>query len=118
MFLTNVGDKHSQWQAMEGLAAAKFRQGDINSAVTLYKEALHVLAKSGEKSVMANERLVAKLNDALQAKLLNSKGAPAGSADKATQENKTIGADNKLPANNAVKPNDTRTPADVEVMQR
>ena len=67
-----TGDHHAQWQAMEGLGAVSFNEGNVKRAVKYFKAALATLS-STEKNVEAQERLVAKLTDALQCQLGNGR---------------------------------------------
>uniref|UniRef100_UPI00358F360B tetratricopeptide repeat protein 24 n=1 Tax=Myxine glutinosa TaxID=7769 RepID=UPI00358F360B len=66
------GDVQGQWQASEGLAASKFKLGEMESAVQNYKQTLALLARCQvlvqvhEAPEVARERVVAKLSDALQ----------------------------------------------------
>lgn len=42
------GDKRGQWQALEGLGAVSFNQGNIDKAEAYFKVALRMLAESSE----------------------------------------------------------------------
>lgn len=57
-------DLHGQWQAMEGLGAVAFNDGDTDKAAMYFKQALATLRKC-EDNKIAKERILTKLSDAL-----------------------------------------------------
>ncbi|XP_077989063.1 uncharacterized protein LOC144443458 isoform X1 [Glandiceps talaboti] len=62
----DTGNKRAQWQASEGLAAVYYHQGDIEKAITQYKQALSLVAQCADTDGSTQDRLVAKLTDAIQ----------------------------------------------------
>ncbi|XP_077870317.1 uncharacterized protein LOC102802728 [Saccoglossus kowalevskii] len=68
----DAGDKKSQWQSYEGLAAVSFQQGNIEKAISQYKHALMILSQSHQMDTVDQERLVAKLSDALEYQIAGS----------------------------------------------
>ena len=63
-----LGDKHAEWQALEGLGAVAFNGNQIDKAVQYFKMALAVLSTT-ESNPAAQERLMAKINDATTPKV-------------------------------------------------
>ena len=55
------GDKHGEWQTLEGLGAVSFNQNQIAEASKLFQQALSVLKSSNESNSSANQRILAKL---------------------------------------------------------
>ncbi|XP_051576180.1 tetratricopeptide repeat protein 24 [Myxocyprinus asiaticus] len=64
------------WQACEGLGRIKLQMRDPEKAVVYYKDALRLLCKCQEVSSSVQERLVSKLSEALQQKLLLQQRGP------------------------------------------
>ena len=66
---TDTDDMHSQWQALEGLGAVHSHTGNYHRAVKYFQQAIYILSKSGEANTVAHERLIVKLNHALDCNL-------------------------------------------------
>lgn len=60
-----VGDRHGQWQALEGLGAVSFLNNQIDKAARYFQQALGVLAAT-EQNHEAQDRIVGKLKDVLR----------------------------------------------------
>ncbi|XP_064620014.1 serine/arginine repetitive matrix protein 1-like isoform X4 [Lineus longissimus] len=72
----DAGDKHGEWQAMEGLGAVAFNRGLTDRAVQYFNKALVILSGC-EQNLVAQERIVGKLTDAIQCKVAKaSDGLP------------------------------------------
>ena len=63
IYLDNIyvyaGDGHGQWQALEGLGAVAFHQGQMNKAIKYFKLALSTMS-STEQNPAAQERIVGR----------------------------------------------------------
>lgn len=68
--MSTSDDKHSQWQILEGLAVVTFIRGNIDKSIKVFKEALAAFSCADEVNSGAQERLVAKLTKALEAKVM------------------------------------------------
>ncbi|CAM4696025.1 unnamed protein product [Leuciscus chuanchicus] len=66
----DTDDASGQWQACEGLGGIKLQMRDPEKASVYYKDALRLLCKCQDVSSSVQERLVSKLSEALQQKLL------------------------------------------------
>lgn len=66
-------DFRGQWQANEGLSAVYFQQKDYEKAVNCLKAALAILPQGHVNDQAIHERIVAKLSNALENQLGNSK---------------------------------------------
>ncbi len=71
MTIAYLGDVHGQWQAMEGMGAVFFNQGQVNRAIKYFKLALSTLV-TAEQNSTAQERILAKLTDAMQCQVNGS----------------------------------------------
>ena len=67
-FLFCTDDKKGQWQALEGLGAVCFNNGQMSRCINYLKLALAALAASSDNP-HAQERIIGKLTDALQFQL-------------------------------------------------
>ncbi|XP_067303832.1 tetratricopeptide repeat protein 24 [Pseudorasbora parva] len=66
----DTDDPSGQWQVCEGLGGIKLQMRDPQKASVYYKEALQLLCRCQDVSSSVQERLVSKLSEALQQKLL------------------------------------------------
>lgn len=74
----DADDASGQWQACEGLGGIKLQMRDPEKAAVYYKDALQLLCRCQDVSSSVQERLVSKLSEALQQKLLlQQRGAAA-----------------------------------------
>ncbi|XP_014661872.1 PREDICTED: tetratricopeptide repeat protein 24-like [Priapulus caudatus] len=64
----DIGDKHSQWQAYEGLGSVNLHQNRPGKAAQFFKMALNIIS-TAEHNTTAQSRIVGKLTDALQCQL-------------------------------------------------
>ncbi|XP_034640273.1 tetratricopeptide repeat protein 24-like [Trachemys scripta elegans] len=62
----DVGDLYGQQQVCEGLGATSFCLGDVDQAISYYKQALTLFGKSKETSDLSRERVLGKLRDAVK----------------------------------------------------
>ncbi|XP_074651471.1 uncharacterized protein LOC141906154 [Tubulanus polymorphus] len=86
------GDFKSQWQSLEGLGAVAFNRGNIDKSIAYFKQALGVMAK-GKHDNIAQDRIVTKLTDALQHKVMRK--IPA------RKQSRTIYSDGDRPRRNS-----------------
>ncbi|KAA0702570.1 hypothetical protein E1301_Tti022133 [Triplophysa tibetana] len=66
----DADDPSGQWQVCEGLGGIKLQMRDPEKATHYYKDALQLLCQCQEVSSSVQERLVSKLSEGLQQKLL------------------------------------------------
>lgn len=72
----DTDDPSGQWQVCEGLGGIKLQMRDPEKASQYYKDALQLLCKCQDVSSSVQERLVTKLSEALQQKLLLQQVGP------------------------------------------
>ncbi|KAI7806109.1 putative tetratricopeptide repeat protein 24 [Triplophysa rosa] len=72
----DADDPAGQWQACEGLGGIKLQMRDPEKATHYYKHALRLLCQCQEVSSSVQERLVSKLSEGLQQKLLLQQTRP------------------------------------------
>ena len=74
-------DFRGQWQAYEGLSAVHFQKKDYEKSVYCLKTALKVLPQGGVQDDNVQERIVAKLSNALESQLADKQRDKAGKMD-------------------------------------
>ncbi|XP_056619279.1 tetratricopeptide repeat protein 24 [Triplophysa dalaica] len=73
----DADDPSGQWQVCEGLGGIKLQMRDPEKATNYYKDALRLLCQCQEVSSSIQERLVSKLSEGLQQKLLLQQTRPS-----------------------------------------